>query len=312
MSQLIWTAAHESAYTDHHVIVCGKSQNTAEKYCRMAKIFFAFVAKEGLAVDSDAVKAWMKHLVLHANNRSNATRASRLSGLRSVCKFLVERGELAVNPCDGVPTPKFSKKSAQKFSVAELRALFTEAESNSVTSLRDRCILVFFYATGVRREEMANITLDRLTLGARTGRVHIIGKGAKHRIIPFDGPVVPLLKAWLIARHKYVKPNEQSLFISLHGNAHTKSGGKLGNGSLHNVIKRVAKREGLGDSAFLHKLRSTYATDLYDAHIPINEIAMLMGHSNIETTNGYIAISERHLQKARIPQSKWQELGVDP
>jgi len=311
MSKLIWTPAHASAFYDHHIIVCGRSESGAEKYCRIAKLFFGFVNKEGLDLNSDTVKSWMKHLVLQANNRSNATRASRLSALRSVCKFLVERGELDANPCDGVPTPKFSKKSAQKFSPGELTALFTDAGNNNVGNLRDRCILMFFYATGMRREEMSNVTMDRLTLGTRTGHVRIIGKGAKNRVVSFEGPVVPLLKTWLIARHQFAQPNEPSLFISLHSNRNGASGTRLGVHSMHNVIKRVAKRAGLGGDVFLHKLRSTFATDLYEAHIPINEIAMLMGHSSIETTNGYIAISERHLQKARISSAKWSSLGVE-
>lgn len=312
MTGFKWTADHAKAFTEHHVIAKGCSTTAAEKYCRIARMFFAWVSAEALPMTRDTVELWMKHLALRCNNQSNATRASRLSSLRSVCTWLVDRDHIKANPCDGVPTPKFSRKSAQKFSPSELMALFGESDQHSSIAVRDRCILMLFYAIGVRRNEMVNLTLDRITIGARTGRAHVIGKGAKHRVVSFEGPVVPLLKTWLVIRSQYAQPGEQHLFISIHGNRHGSNGRALGNSGMHFVLKRVARRVGIPDqSVFLHKLRSTYATDLYDEGIAIGEIRILMGHANEATTWQYIAISERHLQKARIPSARWKKLGVE-
>jgi len=307
LSVFLWSADHTRAFTEFHVITKGCSTTAAEKYCRIARMFFAWVSAEGLPLTRDTVEAWMKYLALECGNHSNATRASRLSSLRSVCAWLVDKGHILSNPCDGVPTPKFSRKAAQKFSPTELMALFSEAEDKTAINLRDRTILMLFYATGVRRHEMAGLTLDRVSLGQRTGRIHVIGKGAKHRVIPFEGPVVPLIKTWLLLRTQFVRDNEPHLFIALYGVA---AGKGIGNGGLHKALKRKARRMGLADqNVFLHKLRSTYATDLYDEGIPIGEIRILMGHASETTTWSYIAISERHLQKARIPASRWQKLG---
>jgi len=307
----IWTPHLAKAFSEYHVITKGCSTTAAEKYCRIAGLFFGWVYSHSLPLTRDTVEEWMKHLAINCGNHSNATRASRLSSLRSVCNWMVDKGHLKANPCDGVPTPKFSRKSAQKFSPSELIALFSDIEHPTDTEFRDRCIVLLFYATGLRRNEMANVTLDRVALGARTGRIHVIGKGSKHRVVPFEGPIVPALKTWLIIRQKYADPALTSLFVALHGNQNRQSGHGLGNGGLHSVIKRVARRVGLSDqNVFLHKLRSTYATDLYDADIPVGEIRILMGHAKEETTWGYIAISERHLQKARIPSSRWKQLGV--
>jgi len=311
MSHFTWTADHAKAFTDYHVITKGCSTTAAEKYCRITRLFFAWVNDEGLPLTRDTVEAWMKHLALHCNNRSNATRASRLSSLRTVCGWLVDHGHLPSNPCDDVPTPKFSRKAAQKFSPRELMLLFTESDQKNDTALRDRCLLILFYATGIRRQEMATLTMDRVTLATRTGRVHIIGKGAKHRVIPFEGPIVPLLKTWLIVRANHAQPDEPALFTSMHGNRHGSSGRALGNSGLHAVIKRTAERVGLVTTGvFLHKLRSTYATDMYDEGIDVGAIRLLMGHANEATTWGYIAISDRHLQRSRIPTSRWAKLGV--
>lgn len=307
MVDFSWTTAHAQAFTEHHVIEKGMANTTAEKYCRFSGLFFAFAERKCLPLDKEAVKLWLKHLALDCDN-GNSTRASRLSGLRAVCHWLIDEGELQSDPCKGVPTPKSVKKSAQKFSPAELKALFSEDENQTITSMRDRCILLLFYATGVRRDEMSRLTMHRISLGDHTGRAHIIGKGAKHRVVPFQGPIVHMLKTWGMLREQYVRNKDDHFFITLHG---SRPGTKMGTTAMHRVIKRVAKRVGLSDeSVFLHKLRSTYATDLYDEGIGINEIRMLMGHSSVDTTLGYIAISERHLQKSRISTAKWKALGV--
>ena len=309
MSSFRWTEDHAKAFSEYHIITKGRSTTAAEKYCRIARMFFTWATAEGMPLTRDTVEHWMRHLAIRCDNRSNATRASRLSSLRSVCKWLVEIGHLEANPCEGVPTPKFSKAAAQKFSPAELTALFADPGDNKAISLRDRCILMLFYATGMRRNEVATLTLDRITLATRTGRVHVIGKGAKHRTISFEGPLVHLLKTWLVVRAQFAHSDEKHLFIALHG---FNAGRAIGNGGLHKTIKRAGSRMGLPDNTvFLHKLRSTYATDLYDSGgIEVKNISMLMGHASTDTTWGYIAISERHLQRNRIKTNKWEQLGV--
>jgi len=303
-----WTPQHSSLFTDYHVITRGCSRSAAHKYCEVARMFFGWVQSNGLPLSKNTVEEWMKYLVVSRGNHSNATRASRLSALRSVCAWLVDTDKLPSNPCDGVPTPKVSKTAAQKFSHSELRDMFSIAENETATTVRDRCILMLFYATGMRREEMANLTIHRITLAHRTGRVHVIGKGAKQRVIPFEGPIVGELTKWLVVRQMYAADSEDSFFISFHGNRHQPSGGRMGIRGMHDVIKRVSKRVGLKGDVFLHKLRSTYATELYDHGIGVQEIALLMGHSSIETTMRYIAISERHLQKSRLGTAHWQSI----
>lgn len=312
MKAFDWTPELAQAFTDHFVIVRGKSKSAAEKYCRCARMFFTFACSDNNpsgVLDRSCVEGWLKHLAVVQKNRSNATRASRLSAVRSVCKWLVDEGILPTNPCAGIPTPKVRTTAAQKFSSSELTKLFSPVDKSNISTLRDRVILMLFYATGIRREEMSNMSIHRTTLGERTGRLQIIGKGAKMRTVAFEGAVVPLIKLWLVGRAQYALADEDALFISLHGKG---AGKHMSIRSLHDVIKRVSKRVGIRDSdAFLHKLRSTFATDLYDQGIEIAEIAILMGHASIDTTRRYIAISERHLNKSRIPTSRWQELGVN-
>ncbi len=304
-----WSPALAQEFHNHHVISIGGSASAAEKYCLTAKHFFNWVAAEDVPLTSDTVNAWMRHLYLNRNNRSNATRASRLSGLRTVCRWLVSRGLLAEDPTAGVPTPKFSASSAQKFSTMELAALFKAPDVQKLIGIRDRAILMLFYATGMRRQEMGRLTMDRLKLGPVSGRVHILGKGAKHRVVSFEGPVIDALQKWIVVRSGIAAPDEHAVFVAIYSHQAGSSGLALGNSGLGFVIKRAAHVAGLRRiDVFLHKLRSTFATDLYDAGKPVGEIRILMGHGSEITTWRYIAISERHLRTARLPNERWREI----
>ncbi len=303
--QSIWNDKLAEEFTQWYVVINGRSTSAAKKYVVTARKFFDFIADRGTDPAQDEVEAWMRHIYQQCKNKSNATRAVRLSGLRTVCRWMVKKGHLKSDPTQGVPTPRFTPSAAQKFDTSELKALMSAPDPDKAIGLRDKAILMLFYVTGIRREEMSDLTLDRLHLSANGGFVTIRGKGSKHRSVGFGKSIVPLLQKWLIMRAKYAAEGEKHLFISIY--AHTKGGAgrKLGVNALHHVIKRAAAAIGMqSESAFLHKLRATYATDLYDNGFNVGEIRTLMGHSSEATTWRYIAISERHLKQTRIPDDR--------
>jgi len=301
----IWNAELAEAFTHWFVIINGLSTTGAKKYVVTAAKFFAFVASRDADPDSEQVEAWMRHIYQQCKNKSNATRASRLSGLRSVCRWMVDKGHLESDPTKGVPTPRFTAPAAQKFDTSELKALMSAPDPEKVLGLRDKAILMLFYVTGMRREEMSDLTLDRLHLSATGGFVTIHGKGAKHRSVGFGKSIIPLLRKWLLLRAQYAAKDERHLFVSIHAHSADSAGHGMGISAMHYVIKRAAKAIGMRtESAFLHKLRATYATDLYDNGFNVGEIRTLMGHSSELTTWRYIAISERHLQQTRIPDAR--------
>jgi len=303
--QSLWSATLADEFTQWFVVINGRSKTAAKKYVVTAGKFFDFVASRQARPDPAQVEAWMRHIYQQCKNKSNSTRASRLSGLRSVCKWMVEKGHLPSDPTEGIPTPRFTPPAATKFDTSELQALMSAPDPDKVIGIRDKAILMLFYVTGMRREEMSDLTIDRLHLSGSGGFVTIRGKGAKHRSVGFGKGVVPILRKWLITRAQYAAPEEKHLFISIHAHTTDGAGHGLGINAMHHVIKRAAAAIGMrSDAAFLHKLRATYATDLYDNGFNVGEIRTLMGHSSELTTWRYIAISERHLKKTRIPDDR--------
>jgi len=304
----IWTESKAEDFSNWMIINKGRSAATVRQYVRAANSFFTWAADGGHEINPDGVRAWLRYLYFERGCFENSTRAARISGLRTVCGWLVVNSYLADNPAAGVESPTFHAKAARKLDTVSLIKLLNAYKGKTVTSIRNRAILFLLYATGMRRAELCSLTLDRLVIGATTGRVHIKGKGAKERTVGFSGAPVEALNRWIVARCSLLKdPGEPALFVSVSGPT---PGKPLGADGLRHVLKRAAKLAGMNpDSVHLHLLRATFATDLYDSGIPVKEIAILLGHADEATTwKRYIAISERHLKKSRIPDSRWREL----
>ncbi len=306
----IWSDELSEAFGQHLVVNKGRSVLTFQQYDRTARDFFTWVFDSGQPVSPDGVQAWLRHLYFDKGCLENSTRAGRLSGLRTVCAWLVTQNVLDSNVTDGVEAPTFHQHAARKLDTKTLIKLFSAEQGKSVKSIRNRALLLLLYATGMRRAEVCSLTLDRLTLGKTTGRVHIIGKGAKERTVGFSGAPVEALNKWIVARCEVAHIEIQAVFVGVGGNSKGKA---LGFNGLRNVLKSAAKLAGVRqDSVHLHLLRSSFATDLYDSGVPVKEIALLLGHSDESITwRRYIAISERHLKKAMIPASRWHDLGVN-
>jgi len=296
------TPSVQDAFRRYHVVIRGGADLTADSYLAAARRYFTWHKKQDLTPSPKTTEQWLEHLYTSEQNHSNATRANRLSGVRAVCQFLIRSKILDSNPTDGVPSPKFYKKQANKFSSNELRLLFSAPNIATDIGMRDRAILAMFYAAGLRRSEMCDLTMDNLKLGHASGRLMINGKGSKERTVSFEGKkLVEALVLWLQARSRYAVKGCPYVFVSVTGRA---KGTRLAIYGMADVIKRAGKAVGLrNEGVFLHKLRATYATSLYDSGKDIKVIQILMGHEKPETTMGYIAISERHLKTARLPGS---------
>ena len=307
----VWTESKAEDFSNWMIINKGRSAATVRQYLRAANSFFTWAETGGHEINPDGVREWLRHLYFNQGCMQNSTRAGRLSGLRTVCRWLMAKGILTTNPTDGVESPTFHPKAARRLDTATMIKLLNAYQGNTVTSIRNRAILLLLYATGMRRSELCSMTLERLTLGTTTGRVHIIGKGSKERTVGFRGAPVEALNRWIVARCSVVAdPGESALFVSVSG---LTPGQPLGYDGLRRALKRAAKIAGVKpDRVHLHLLRSTFATDLYDSGVPVGEIALLLGHSDEAVTwKRYIAISEKHLKKSMITDSRWRELGMN-
>lgn len=316
-----------TGWMEHLFIQRGQRQRGVEQYCQVVRGFFRWAAEAGqatnpLQISRVDIVEWQKALFYDLGNVSNRTRASKLSAVRSFFKWMKYAGHRKDDPSKGIPSPKVQETIPQKFSTEELRMLFRAPNRDTVQGLRDLAILKTLYAAGPRVSELVNLDINHCIDTGGYIRLQIIGgKGGKDRTVTMRKNPSKALREWLLVR-KGMQTNTAAVFIRLQkGGTHGNSD-RLSDNSYQKILKKYSRAVGIADAeVFLHKMRSTFATDLYDSghdHCPrcgcavhsvgVFEVMTLLGHEDPKTTLSYIAISERTLRKTAIPDKRFNEI----
>lgn len=312
------------AWMEHLSIIKGQRPNTVRQYEKIVSSFFTWLGKNNHPVDPrevirDHISDWLKALFYDQGNISNRTRASKLAALRSFFGWLVYARHLTLDPTKGIPSPKIQETLPQKFSTEDLRLLFAAPRRDKPMGIRDLAMLKTMYAAGPRVSELANLDINHVIDSGGFIRLQIIdGKGGKSRTVTLRTNPSRALREWLLLRRE-IATESPALFVRLKGPPT-----RLTDKSVQNVLKKYARIVGIDDTeVFVHKMRATFATDLYDSgndHCPHCrrqityvgpvEVAMLLGHEpgDLATVMRYIAISERVLRKTAIPDKRFNEI----
>lgn len=297
----------------HLVVDMGsRPATTGQSYGRTVARFLAWCA----ASEIDFTQAtqtefdrWQRWLAIDQRN-GERWRTQQVYALRNFYDWRRSRGIAATNLAADLTGPKAKPKPPKKYTDDQLRALFRAIDSaKPLRAARDRCAVLLLLTTGLRREELAGLQLSQLELTKRTGVVRIRGKGAKERDVPFEGPVVEALHAWLAQRETLpYEFDRESLFTTLTGPT---QGLALSLRSYETLIAHHAKTAKLRDWG-IHRFRVTFATQLYDDGADIETIRALMGHESIETTRRYLAVSERARRTRLSADRQHRVMGTKP
>jgi integrase/recombinase XerD len=280
-------------------------------YARSLAGFVVWLVARGLDhrdLTLSAFDDWLKSLYIERRN-SAGYRRRHLNALRSYYRWRATRG-YGRDCTDGLRGPGKVIRAPKKYTRQQLRALFVASRKGvlPIVSQRDETLLLVLLATGLRREEVATLRVDQLELGTRTGMIRVEGKGAKERLVPFEGPLVPMLLRWLETRSRIEGLATDTVFVTVRRNC---LGQPMANQAIERTVKRIAQRAGL-PSWGVHRFRVTFATQLYDDGVDLERIRILMGHESIETTRRYVVISER-MNRVRLRSSRQHDvLGTRP
>lgn len=289
------SAAQVWAWAVYLRLVSGRAENTTTaRYVEILAEYLGWCASEGVRFEQAELQdldAWQKWLFLTRRN-AESWRTRKAAAVRNFYDWRQTRG-LGENCAAGLRTSREKPRMARKYTVDQLRGLLaaTEGSRTEPARKRDRAMVLMLLATGLRRAELVSLNLGDLELGRRTAVLRVYGKGAREREVSFEGPVVESLHAWLAARAELAQPIEpNAVFVSVApGRSY---GRRLSTRTVEALVERCARAAGLRDWG-VHRFRVTYATSLYDEGAEIEEIRILMGHENIETTRRYLAVSER-------------------
>jgi integrase/recombinase XerD len=268
----------------------GLAPNTALSYRRDLAKYFFFLSR----VHGQPLKAGEEDLVrfIHQQSRSGLgarSLARLISTLRSFHKFLVREGKRGEDPAARLTSPRAWLALPKFLTVEEVERLLDQPEAGSWQGVRDRAILEVMYAAGLRVSEL--VALKTEDVNWKGGFLICLGKGGKERIVPLGGSAVRAAKRYLAeARSKLAKSPSPILFLTRRGRAFTRQG-------IWKLIKAYAARAGLPNRIGPHVLRHSFATHLLERGADLRSVQLMLGHSQITTTQIYTHVSRERLRR---------------
>ena len=275
-------------FIDHLWVEFGLSGNTQLAY----KADLDALATS-LPADADpamATEADLLRFLAGSANKSSRTAARRLSTLRRFYRYLQREGVRSDDPSLRVRGPAARRALPHSLSEREVEALLSAPGRDSPLRERDSVMLEVLYATGLRVSELVALTLGQVNLVG--GVLRVVGKGNKERLVPLGEVAVVALERYLASARPSLSRRRQTeaLFPSNRGEAMTRQ-------AFWQLVVRYASRAGIRGSISPHTLRHAFATHLLNHGADLRVVQLLLGHSDISTTQIYT-----HLARERLKQ----------
>jgi len=231
--------------------------------------------------------AWMSRGL--AEGVKTSTAARRLSGLRRFYRFLLREGLIAEDPTLRIDSPRLPRRLPDSLTEDEVEALLAEPDPELPIELRDRAMLEILYGCGLRVSELTQLRVDQVNL--RQGVVRVTGKGSKERLVPLGEEALDWLQQYMNgARVELLKGRpSDALFPGNRPIAMTRQ-------TFWHRIKLYASRVGINKHLSPHTLRHAFATHLLNHGADLRVVQMLLGHSDLSTTQIYTHVARQRLQ----------------
>lgn len=225
---------------------------------------------------------------LHEKELRKSSVARKLAALRSFYAFCLRKKWVADNPAKVVATPKLDQPIPSFLSEEEMAAFLDLARGESPLALRDRAMLEFLYATGIRVSELVGMDLEDVHFGERLVRIR--GKRKKERVVPFGRTAEERLQSYLRARTVLSggKPGQRAVFLN-------RRGGRLTARSVERIVDKSISRAAVRRKISPHSLRHSFASHLLSRGADLRTIQELLGHASLATTQKYTHLDLGHL-----------------
>jgi len=271
----------------------GLSQNTLSAYGRDLKAWADWLETKKqlslLEVDASIVQQYLAYRGKKGAKSSSMARV--LSSLRRFYRYQLRQGAVSEDPSALIDAPRIGRLLPGSLSETQVDDLLEAPNVEKSLGLRDRAMLELLYAAGLRVSELVSLELPQINL--QIGLVRIIGKGNKERMVPLGDVAVDWVTQYLnVARPELMRGNGVSndIFVTRRGSGMTRQG-------FWYLIKRYAKQAGIQQALSPHTLRHAFATHLLNHGADLRVLQMLLGHSDLSTTQIYTHIAQARLQE---------------
>ena len=276
------------AFCDGLWLEHGLSRNTLDAYRRdLAGLSGWLPPGSSLSVaDREALLGYLSHRQrLGFKARSSAR---LLSALRRFYRWLLREGRVAVDPTLHIEMPRLPRTLPATLSERSVETLLEAPDCDDTLGLRDRAMLEVLYATGLRVSELVGLELARVNV--RQGLVRVTGKGDKERLVPLGEEALTWIDRYLLrSRPSLERGSDPHLFLSQRGRGMTRQ-------TFWYRIKAHAATAGIRTALSPHTLRHAFATHLVDHGADLRVVQMLLGHSDLSTTQIYTHVARERLK----------------
>jgi len=285
--------SHIEDFINFLIVERNLAANTIEAYASDLAKYVDFLIFKGLTnfndVQSSDVLAYLTKL--HHQKLSSLTIARNLSALRMFHRFLTSENISNSNPTDTISSPKLAMKLPVVLDQFEIEKLIEQPDVSTALGIRDRALLEFAYATGVRVSELISINLNDLFLDDQL--VRIFGKGSKVRIVPIGERAIKSVKDYCqISRPLLIKQydNHNTLFLNNRGKPLTRMG-------FWKILRGYVLATGITKPVSPHTFRHSFATHLIEGGADLRAVQEMLGHVNISSTQIYTHLDREYLKE---------------
>lgn len=240
------------------------------------------------SVDVRVLREWVFDLKERGLAPTSIRRAQ--SAVRTYFGFLMGEGVLETDPTDRLDSPRVDRTLPDFLSREEIDRLLESPDATHRLYWRDRAVLEFLYATGVRVSELVELRIA--SMDVEEGFATVFGKGAKERLVPVGGPALRSVERYL----REVRPlldtgkGEGRVFLNARGTPIRRE-------SIWSLVRTAAKRAGIQRKVSPHTLRHTFATHLVEGGADLAAVQELLGHADISTTQIYTHLDRAYLRE---------------
>ena len=224
-----------------------------------------------------------------AEGISNRSTARFLSSAKRFYLYAIREGWLTENPVAGIAMPVLGKKLPTLLSEQDVEDLLQAPDLSTALGYRDRAMLEVLYASGLRVSELVALKLSEVNF--RQGLVRITGKGDKDRLVPLGEEALVWLESFIQQWRVDILSDKKTDYVFP-----TKRGSGMTRQAFWHLIKRYAQLAGIGKPISPHSLRHAFATHLLNHGADLRVVQLLLGHSDLSTTQIYTHIAKERLQ----------------
>lgn len=279
------------SYYSYLAVIKGLSKNTLESYIRDCKKFIFYLKKDNVFELSKIKHSHILDFLTQLKYKKSKPRtiARYIVSIKQFFRYLLIEKIITEDPTINIRTPKLSVSLPDILSLQEIEQLLESPDDSTNIGQRDSTMLEVLYGTGIRVSELINLELNGLNFDL--GYIMVMGKGSKERIVPLGSIALRKVKSYIeYGRNALLKDKSSDyLFLNRNGKRMTRQG-------FWKNLRQYVIKSGINKTVTPHTIRHTFATHLLERGADLRTIQILLGHSDISSTQIYTHIDVKRLK----------------